>query len=275
MPRRFESPSVSIPVFLAMAFASASAFAVDGVIEINEARVIVGNITPGDSPGYPITISRPGHYRLTGNLDISGEANAVNTFIFNITADDVAIDLNGFSLLGPTSCTGLPPNQTVICTPVGGGTGISAGLAERFSVSNGSIRGMGANAVSCGTACTVSGVLASDNGNNGISVGVGGRVLHSTAEGNRFQGIDGNEGAQVMHSVARRNGGTGITTGPGSLVASCVATRNSGVGLGAGNNTTGYLGNVFHLNNGGNANAQVISGTQIGTNLCGGSTVCP
>ena len=274
MPRRFVSLSVSIPVFLVLTFAGAFAFAVDGVIEINEARVVAGNITPGDSAGYPITISRPGHYRLTGNLDISGQPNAADTFIFNVTSDDVAIDLNGFSLIGPTECSGVPPAQAVICTPVGGGSGISAGLTERFSVSNGSIRGMGANGVSCGTACTVSRVRASHNGNNGIAVGNGGRVSHSTAEGNRFTGIVGAEGTQVLHSVARRNGGLAITTGPGSLVESCVVTRNSSYGL-AGGNSTGYTGNVFDMNNGGNANPQVVTGTQIGTNLCGGSTACP
>jgi hypothetical protein len=38
---------------------------------------------------------------------------------------------------------------------------------------------------------------------------------------------------------------------------------------------SGYSGNVFNGNNGGNVNAQASGGFQLGTNICGGDTVCP
>jgi hypothetical protein len=38
---------------------------------------------------------------------------------------------------------------------------------------------------------------------------------------------------------------------------------------------TGYSGNQFENNNGGNANPQVSGGIEIGTNVCGGDTICP
>jgi len=44
--------------------------AVDGVIPINQVRALAGNTTPGDAPGFPVTISQPGSYRLTGNLTV-------------------------------------------------------------------------------------------------------------------------------------------------------------------------------------------------------------
>jgi hypothetical protein len=56
--------------------------AVDGVIEINQSRALAGGVTPGDAPGFPVTISARGSYRLTGNLDLTapGAANdPVNT----------------------------------------------------------------------------------------------------------------------------------------------------------------------------------------------------
>ncbi len=40
----------------------ASAFAVDGVIEINNSSADAGDITPGDSAGFPVTLSEPGSY---------------------------------------------------------------------------------------------------------------------------------------------------------------------------------------------------------------------
>ena len=48
---------------LVAAFASASAcpaMAADGVVLITHAKALAGNITPGDAPGYPITLSKTG-----------------------------------------------------------------------------------------------------------------------------------------------------------------------------------------------------------------------
>ena len=47
---------------------SVPAFAVDGVVLIDQNHALAGNVTPGDTPGFPVTISQPGSYRLTGNL---------------------------------------------------------------------------------------------------------------------------------------------------------------------------------------------------------------
>ena len=44
----------------------------DGVIEINQARALQGGVTEGDTPGFPVTISQSGSYRLTGNLTVPG-----------------------------------------------------------------------------------------------------------------------------------------------------------------------------------------------------------
>jgi hypothetical protein len=39
---------------------SSSVYAVDGVVLIDQAHALAGNITPGDTPGFPVTISLPG-----------------------------------------------------------------------------------------------------------------------------------------------------------------------------------------------------------------------
>src|SRR5882757_8656039 len=71
-------------------------YAVDGVVLIDQNRALAGNITPGDAPGFPISITQPGSYRLSGNLTVPASTAGIE-----ISASNVTIDLNGFSLLAP------------------------------------------------------------------------------------------------------------------------------------------------------------------------------
>src|SRR2546421_12802591 len=112
------SPRWSPSVLLLLAVSSPSAvLATDGVIEINQARALAGSVTPGDAAGFPVYISVSGSYRLTSNLTVPNE----NTDGIDIGASEVTIDLNGFSILGPTVCSGGPPLTG--CTPSGFGYG--------------------------------------------------------------------------------------------------------------------------------------------------------
>ena len=79
-------------------------WAVDGVILIDQNKAMAGNVTLGDTPGFPVTISLPGSYRLSGNLTVPD----ANTTAIEVTAGGVSIDLNGFGIFGPTNCTGFP-----------------------------------------------------------------------------------------------------------------------------------------------------------------------
>ncbi len=47
-----------------MILAVSPAGAVDGVVLIDQNRALAGNVTPGDTPGFPVTISLSGSYRL-------------------------------------------------------------------------------------------------------------------------------------------------------------------------------------------------------------------
>src|SRR5262245_56442078 len=116
------------------------ALAVDGVIEINQVAVFAGGITPGDTPGFPATLSQAGSYRLTGNLDVTKmqngnpQPNSENVTAILVAADDVQIDLNGFAIIGPVTCSGNPTT----CTPSSGtGSGIEDQGVHRVTVRNG------------------------------------------------------------------------------------------------------------------------------------------
>src|SRR5882762_2046403 len=73
-------------VFGLMMLAASCAFAVDGVVLINDA-------TAKATGGYPFRITQSGSYRLSGNL-----APQLNQAAIQITANNVLLDLNGFNV---------------------------------------------------------------------------------------------------------------------------------------------------------------------------------
>jgi hypothetical protein len=86
------------------------------VVLIDQKHALAGGVTPGDAPGFPVTISQPGSYRLSGNPTVPD----LNTTAIHITADRVTLDLNGFSISGPAACTSRPTT----CPAPGRGVGV-------------------------------------------------------------------------------------------------------------------------------------------------------
>ena len=80
--------------------ASSTIDAADDVVLIDQNRAIAGNVTSGDEPGFPVSISKPGSYRLAGNLTVPD----ADTSAIVITAEGVTLDVNGFSIAGPLLC---------------------------------------------------------------------------------------------------------------------------------------------------------------------------
>ena len=58
-PRAAGGRRIGAAVAISAVLAAAPAAAVDGEILINQARATSGGITPGDTAGFPVTISRP------------------------------------------------------------------------------------------------------------------------------------------------------------------------------------------------------------------------
>jgi hypothetical protein len=217
----------------ALATISTSLYAVDGVILIEPSRVRQGNITPGDAPGFPVTIAQSGSYRLTGNLAVPDAA----TTAIEITADNVTLDLNGFSIIGPNVCM---PNPTR-CSIAGTGIGVTAvgpaGVASPAGVRvmNGTIRGDGTVAEK---------IYATSNGGPGIVVGAG-SVIDSIATMNGNGGIIG---WIVRSSMAAQNAATGIFMRPGGILSGNTAYLNGGSGIYVSNGTA--AGNAANNNTG-------------------------
>lgn len=110
-----------------------------------------------------------------------------------------------------------------------------------------------------------------NNGRDGL-VAIGGPITGNTASNNGDRGIAG-VNATVVNNTANENGAAGILA-QSSTVLENTAIGNGGVGLDL-DGFSGYASNVLNENNGGNANPPVEGGIEIGTNVCGGDTICP
>lgn len=214
---------------------------------------------------FPLVISAPGSYRLKGNFTVPDE----NTTAISITADNVTLDLNGYTLSGPTVCTGALP---VTCTPTGTGNGIQS-TANNLTVLNGTVRGFGNNGVYLlGSVCRIERVQAISNGANGLVGGTACVVASNIAMQNGFHGVFADSSVMVGN-VANWNGTSGIG-GNDVLGMDNFMSSNSlyGVNFSSG---SAYRDNALNWNNGGGVQAAPGGGTAVGHNVCSGSLTCP
>ena len=190
--------------------------ATDGVTLIDQKAALAGRVTALDMPGFPVSISQSGSYRLAGNLNVPD----ASTTVIEITADNVTLDLNGFTISGPNVCT---PNPTRCTYSGGSGIGIVAvgppGVVSPANVRvlNGIVRGMGGHGIRMmGDNTLVQNVVSVSNGGPGIVVGEG-SVIDSVAKLNE-------SGAAIVGLIVRgctsANNAFGIFVRPGGIAYS-------------------------------------------------------
>lgn len=210
---------------LAIAAAPAPSSAGDGAIELSQTCASNTGCAPGDEPGYPITLTARGSYRLTSDLSVpSHDTNGIE-----IGSDDVSIDFNGFGLIGP----GTVPIVGMVCTLPGTGTGILATAnGGGFVAHDGRVRGMGQDGINVyAQNARIDRMIVERNCGNGIRIGVAGLVIDSQVRANRGNGIEVAARSRVRDSIADNNYATGILAGAGSVVTTCVASGNGSSGL--------------------------------------------
>jgi hypothetical protein len=220
-------------VSLAGCLASASALAVDGVLEVNQACAAQGCF-PGDAAGLPVTIdgSAGRSFRLTSDLVVPDAATQGIRVLANGNTDGVTIDLGGFAIRGPTRC---PNPPTTACAPAGDGIGIYVEDVHpgprAVVVRNGSIIGMGNYGVLLGGANAVAENLrVSDNGGTGIGTeSVGSRISGCHVRANGGPGIQTDQTSVITDSTSLDNGREGITNA--AVISGSTASRNGGAGI--------------------------------------------
>lgn len=221
----------------------------EGVLEINQACAKQTGCFPGDSAGFPVTITQPGSYRLTGNLDMTAESYFVSAVAVQVS--DVTLDLGGFEIAGPNTCTGSGP--TLQCALEEGMVGVLLTGSDGTTVRNGTIRGMTAAGVAAidSDAITVEGLTVTHNGLNGIKLEndsivrgsiaseneydgiklVGGLVRGCMLTGNSRDGVESVLDVAVTDSVLRGNGVAGVRSGGAAMVSDNVTAANGTEGF--------------------------------------------
>ena len=204
-------------------------------VTIDQAKAEAGSVTPGDAPGFPVTISQPGSYRLASNLTVAD----VNFGGIEITTPGgVTIDLNGYVIrgarCGPSRCTVNPPWVHGI-----------GGYSNNFSVRDGRVENFGGFGIRADSRVNIERVQVSGNGTGGIV---------------------GNAWSRVVDSAALQNVGPGITLIAG-IARGNLAAGNTGAQLQASNGAVLVSGNTLlgplPLDGGGTAGP-----VSLGDNLC-------
>lgn len=178
-----------------------------GVVELNALTVTNGNSAIGDvTPGAPITINVPGHYRLSSDL-FTPKSTAIEV---DLSAGAITIDLNGFTIKsGAAVCSSTSNNIGCPAPGIYHGINRVGSGHTALVVSNGTIERFAGDGVRClGTPCNVRNITVLQNHGWGINIAQG-SVDGVLARFNGFGGILNSLGA-VSKSTAYNNGNRGI-----------------------------------------------------------------
>ncbi len=244
-----------------------------GPVSITQAGALAGGITPGDTPGFPVTISEPGSYRLDSNLVLT--TAKAGTSAVTITANDVTLDLNGFQIDGGARCLEGAMYGNSCSGPISGMYLVHS-QGNGVTIRNGSIRGSSGAGVFLSGESSLESLRVSMNIGNGIevwttktysisdtSVTLSGNGIFSESHGtlknvrstyNNNYGIYATKGT-IVDVVSSFNAGTGVLPGfstverayaqengvngiwGGSVVRDSAARGNAGIGFKANTGT--------------------------------------
>lgn len=209
----------------------------NGSIEIHSSCAIVTGCFPGDAPGLPVTITEPGHYKLTSLIGTTFDAPDLIT----IDSSNVTVDLNGFSLVGLTDCTAAGSPNVTTCTPLGPDTAVrvllGAGGRHRFvTVRNGIIEGVRGNGIDASQAFStiVENVTVTSCGGEGIIAARGSTVRRSRVARCGGNGVRVFRDVLVESVISSKNGASGFSADDGSLLYEVKAVSNTLQGIVAG-----------------------------------------
>lgn len=265
------------------ALLNAAASLASGRIEINQASIDAAG-------GFPYTITEPGAYVLTGNLD--NPDKDTNALVIN--AERVHLDLNGFRIKGPNACQ---PE----CSHPGSGNHIAV-LGRGATIRDGTLRGAGNHGIGVSINATGlrvelvrlidnggQGVYAAEtpevvihrsmalrNGSDGFFVGTGARIEEVVSAENGAAGAAMYADGLITHSYVAGNGQSGLKSfGAGALLEN-ISLDNAFYGAELYGNG-GYGGNLFDGNGLGTVliEAPPDNAHEIYPNACNGSTTCP
>jgi hypothetical protein len=231
--------------------AQAQIYTGSGQIVITQANASGSGIGPGDSPGYPVTITNPGSYKLGSNLLPPSGVDAVD-----ISADFVTLDLNGYTIKGGETCSIVPPNIYATCTAGSFGAGVYS-TAMLTTVKGGAINGFTAGVVFLGDGGSALNLSFSQNatglenqtnavantiedvqvfnGGDGITMGAIGTQLNRVFigfNGALYGALLSLSGSDIISNVTlKSNSPDGLYLLNGGVIHDVTSTSNIGIGI--------------------------------------------
>lgn len=234
---------------------AAPTFATDGQVLINQSSVMAVG-------GFPYKITQSGSYKLSGNLVVPPNTDGID-----INADNVTLDLGGFSISAAQSGgTGVQSaGHSGVTVRDGTVTGFASGVSVSSAVSfNGGLPvvvGGGSNRISEVTArANIAGIIIS--GQQGSNV-----VERCIADGNQV-GFDVSY-ATITQSSASNNSQFGMLVQAVTIMNSIVST-NQRTGIFGGGEPAIIGSNIFY----GNAQGDFAAVTSQGNNVCSNGSLC-
>jgi hypothetical protein len=143
---------------------------------------------------FPKKLKKSGSYLQTSNVMVK---NTSDTAVL-ITASNVTLDLQGFTIAGPGSGTGV---------------GIDASGFSNVTIENGIITGMGGAGMKLGPNCIVRNVQVLSNGGDGIDCGPSCLVSNSVISSNLGAGLNFTDATSGYVSDVLSGNGSTITNG--------------------------------------------------------------
>jgi hypothetical protein len=190
----------------------------------------------------PFTCDRAGSYFATAHLDSPSSGLPG----IHVTADDVSIDLNGFTLDGisGTGGDGIKADVGLVDLRISNGTvrewgsrGMSLDSVHRVQVTGVHVIGNLGGGIRTGDEAIVRNCQSSANGGAGLELGARSRVADSLASFNGDEGFAVGDYAVASGLVATENGKNGVSLGAGSSASNCTASINGFSGFEGGEGT--------------------------------------
>lgn len=256
---------------MVMTVICASVGSANAQVIITQAKALAGNITPGDAPGFPVTISTPGAYVVGSRLVVP-----INVSGIVVTSAYVDIDLRGFAIqasLGGSRGHGI---ETSFLTHVRNGfissfpyNGVwvrgDSNIIEDMNIDR-NLNGIDANSTS---STTVRRSIVSDNFASGIAVGALSHVESNTINENKTFGLLCLVSCNAQGNTIMFNLKAGARVNSGFLSQNYIASnREEGI-LDLASPDVGLSNNYLSGNNV-NGTEQIVGGVVVHPNSCTG-----
>jgi hypothetical protein len=196
----------------------------DGLLEINQACATSTGCFQGDAPGFPVTITAEGSYRLTSDLVVPANTDGIQV------ANNVSIDLNQFAVRGPVVCGP--------CSATGTGSGVvsAAQGGRNCTLRNGKVHGFALDGIWLGEHARIEGLTLGDIARHALDLGGGSLVTGNLIDGVGVDGVHFAASTPFLQSLYRDNtisnigqirplGGQSVVGGRASGANACTDSR--------------------------------------------------